>query len=116
MVKPARHGNGYDPDLIVQYVRSIEELAQDKEQAQSEFMHRAKAITAEIKEVYDAAKESGIPRKELKAVVRTRELERKVEAERQKLEPEEQDTYDMIRHALGDFADSPLGAAALATR
>lgn len=46
--------------------------------------------------------------------MKTRQLENKLEAIRDGLQADEQETFDQIRNALGDLADLPLGQAALA--
>lgn len=113
MAKPAKTGNGFDPDLTAQFVNRIEALYRERDQKHSEFMNEAKQILAEVSECYAMAKEKGIPKKELKAVVKTRALQRKLDAVRDNLEAEEQEQFDLIRHSLGDLAELPLGAAAL---
>jgi hypothetical protein len=60
------------------------------------------------------AEKAGIPKREFRAVMRTRQLENKLEAIRDGLQADEQETFDQIRNALGDLADLPLGQAALA--
>lgn len=113
MAKPAKTGNGFDPDLTAQFVTRIEALYTERDQKHSEFMNEAKNILWEVAECYAMAKEKGIPKKELKAVVKTRALQRKLVAVRDNLEAEEQEQFDLIRHSLGDLAELPLGAAAL---
>lgn len=111
--EPRPGGNGFDPAVVSGFVQRIESLGDDLLTERSEYMTRCKSIRGDIKLVLDEAKDAGIPRKELKLAVKTRELQRKVDAIREDLEGDEQDNYDMIRHALGDLADTPLGAAAL---
>jgi hypothetical protein len=77
-------------------------------------MNRARQIRDSIARVLVEAKDAGIPKKEFKLVIRTRALENKLEAIREDLEPDEAETYDAIRTALGDLGDLPLGQAALA--
>lgn len=113
MAKPAKTGNGFDPDLTVQFVQRIEALYRERDEKHSEFMNEAKNILSEVAECYAMAKEKGIPKKELKAVVKTRALDRAKEKVRDNLGPEEQEQFDLIRHSLGDLAELPLGAAAL---
>lgn len=47
-------------------------------------------------------------------MIKTRQLENRLEHLRDDLEPDEVETYDAIRLALGDLSDLPLGKAALA--
>lgn len=77
------------------------------------YMGRCKQIRQRMSGQYDIAAEKGIPRKALKLKVKERELERKIDALTEDLEPEEQDSFEMISAKLGDFANTPLGQAAL---
>jgi uncharacterized protein (UPF0335 family) len=111
---PAIGGNGFDPAKVQSFVARIENLHSDIKS----IMDAAKAQCSDIKEdislVYDEAHEkAGIPGKALKSVLKARALERKAAEVREKLDDEIQETHDMIRHALGDLADTPLGQAAL---
>lgn len=105
--------NGVNSDHAQGFVSRIENLYDDLEKERSEYMLRCKDIREGIREVLDEAKEHGIGKTALKAVIKTRALERKLEELRDDLEPDQQETYDQIRHALGDLAELPLGQAAL---
>jgi uncharacterized protein (UPF0335 family) len=96
-----------------QYVDRIERLYDDLASEKGEYMRKAKTIREDIALVLDDAKTAGIPKKELKAVIKTRDLERRAQAIRDDLEADSQETFDQIRVALGDLADTPLGEAAL---
>lgn len=110
--KPA--GNGFDPKHVKNAVDRIESLKFDIASIMGQAMMRCREVHQDIKHVYQEAKdEHGIPKKALRSVIKARELERKAAAVRDDLEPEVQDEHDMIRHALGDLADTPLGRAAL---
>ncbi|GGC90604.1 hypothetical protein [Chelatococcus reniformis] len=95
------------------FVTDIERLQTEMRSKQAEHMAWNKKQRELINGYYDRAKDSGIPKKELKTVVAIRELERKAKKKRDDLEPEQQDTVDMIRSAIGDLADLPLGQAAV---
>ncbi|HEX5508772.1 MAG TPA: GapR family DNA-binding domain-containing protein [Pseudolabrys sp.] len=106
--------NGFDPDKVKSFIERIENLQSDIRTVKAENAVRCKTIMDDIKIVLDEAKEDGIPRKELKAVLKARELERRLEETRDNLDGESQETFDQIRFALGDLAETPLGGAALA--
>jgi len=111
---PPRPGsNGFDPDQIKGLVGRIETLHGDLLTERSEYTTRCKGIREDMRLVFNDAEKHGVPRKALKAVINARALEKRAEAAREDLEPDVQDTFDNIRHALGDLADLPLGAAAL---
>lgn len=112
-----KHGNGFDPDKCKSFVDRIESLHADIASEMSAALNACKQIHGDIKIVYQEAKdEAGIPKKALKRVIKVRALERKAEEMREELEGEDQDSFDQIRHALGDLADTPLGQAALAEK
>lgn len=106
--------NGYDAAKTKSFVSRIENLHAEIATIMGTALNECKTVHADIKLVYDEAKEeAGIPKKALKKVVKARELERKAAAVREDLEAEDQDTFDMIRQALGDLADTPLGQSAM---
>lgn len=107
--------NGFSPELVSGFVDRIETLYGDLLSEKSEYMLKAKAIRADMALVFDEAKDKDIPKKALKAVIKARDLEAKAIAARDDLEDDLQDSFDNIRHALGDLADLPLGEAALET-
>ncbi|MGY2052940.1 hypothetical protein [Methylobacterium sp. JK268] len=110
----AQHGNGPNPERTRECVERIEAIADRKEAAHMEYMRQCSVFAEETKAVYDEAKKAwGLNRRSLKAVIKTRAMERKLEALRDDLEGEEQETFDQIRHALGDLADTPLGQTVL---
>lgn len=107
----------YDAEKTQGFVDRIENLHADIATIMSKALNACRAVHGDIKIVYQEAKdEAGIPKKALKKVVQARALEQKARAVREDLEAEDQDDFDRIRQALGDLADTPLGAAALAPR
>ena len=105
--------NGYDPAKVGKFVGDIEKIMAQMESEKGSYMARMKGFREDISAIYDEAKDAGLPKKEMKAVVKARELERKVEKLRDGLTDDQQDAFDLLRHALGDLADTPLGRAAL---
>lgn len=96
-----------------QFVADIERHYGTLDTYRGEYMKRCRDVRDLIAQTYDRAKDAGIPKKELKAVIKARDLKRKIEALRENLEEDGAETFDQIRHALGDLADLPLGDAAL---
>lgn len=107
---PANGSNGFQASQ--RWVKEIEAKLAEKLSIKMENASRQKRVQEDIDRCYEAARGEGIPVKELKAVIKAREFERKIEALREDLE-DGAETFDMIRHALGDLAELPLGAAAL---
>lgn len=95
------------------WVKEIEGKLAEKLSIKMENASRQKRVQEDIDRCYEAARGEGIPIKELKAAIKVRELDRKKEAIRSGLGDDGAETFDQIRHALGDLADLPLGTAAL---
>lgn len=109
----AFRGNGFDPAILGAFNFRIENLYGDLGTEKSESMLRCKAIHSDIDEVLKEAKNAGIPKSEFKAVIKKRTLLAKAEAIREDLEGDRQNNFDQIEIALGKFAETGLGAAAV---
>jgi hypothetical protein len=70
--------------------------------------------TKAVADEYESASNRGISKKLLKKKIKERDLLRKVDGLITDLEEDERSEYDMLSEKLGEFADTPLGAAALA--
>ena len=103
--------NGFE--AAERWVKEIERHHDTLASYQGEYMSRCRPVRESIAGCYDAAKEAGIPRKELKAVIKERKFLKQIEANRARLEEDEQETLDQIKHALGMLSELPLGDAAL---
>lgn len=110
----AVRSNGYDPDAVKSFVARVESLEGEIEVFRSEFKERCEAVKEDIAAVIGEALAAGIPKKELKAKLKERATRRKADAIRAKLKSHEQDNFDNLGLALGDFRDTALGKAALA--
>ncbi len=67
-----------------------------------------------VADQYDHASDQGISKKLLKTKIKERDLERKIDDLTVDLEDDERNEYEMLSEKLGEFADTPLGAAAMA--
>src|SRR6202030_3317563 len=110
--QPRAGTNGFDPDVLHALVDRIEGVVEDLLSERGSYMSKCRSMREDIANIYDEAKARGIPTKPLKKAVKARELTRKIEALRVDFDLIERETYDQIRHALGDLADTPLGEAA----
>lgn len=104
--------NGFDATVLKRFVTDIERHHETIASYKGEHAQRVKSVQELITEVFDRAKDAGIPRKELKAVIKERRLLVQIENLREELEEDQQETLDQIKHALGMLADLPLGEAA----
>ena len=105
--------NGPSSEDMKEFVAGIEAEHKKLVDLKMSYMRECQVHRANIKGILDDAKDKGLDKKSVKAVVRSRALERKAKAAREDLaDIVLQDEYDKIRRALGDLADTPLGQAA----
>ena len=78
-----------------------------------EYMQRCQGPRGRIKSVMAAAKEAGVNTVAFRATVAKHRAARKLQARLENLEADDRYAFDMIQEALGEFGDTPLGAAAL---
>jgi uncharacterized protein (UPF0335 family) len=107
----AARQNGYDPKKVKDYVTRHEALDADILKEHMAYMSRVGEIKEDQNEILETAKADGIPRKAIKAVLKVRKKERELENIRDDLEGDEQDDFDLLRHALGDLPDEIAKAA-----
>ena len=113
MVRVLEGRNRASSDQMADFVKRIENLEEEKLREKMTYMERARRISEQQKAVYDEAKDDGVPKKALKAVIKVREHERKAADLRDDLEDDDAASFEDIRSALGDYADTPLGSAAV---
>jgi hypothetical protein len=77
-------------------------------------MTECKRIRGNISLHAEKASDRGISTKLLKTIIKERALERKINDLHEVLEPDEQSELEMLTEKLGDFANTPLGGAAIA--
>lgn len=114
----ARHAtdnsNAPDDADVQAAVKHIEERFADLASERGVYMQKCKRIREGMANDYDTAANRGINKKLLKKIIRERDLERKIAALTEDLEPDEQSELEMLIDRLGDFGNTALGAAALA--
>jgi uncharacterized protein (UPF0335 family) len=95
MSEVGHNSSGIAADRLWSIVCRVERLDEEK-----------KALSADIKEIYQEAKSAGFDCSVIRKLIR----ERKMDA----ADLEEQETLlDVYRRALGPYADTPLGQAAI---
>jgi hypothetical protein len=77
-------------------------------------MTKCKRIRATMEDDYKTASNLGISKKLLKGIIKERDFERKIAALTDDLEDDERSEREMLTEKLGAFANTPLGAAAVA--
>lgn len=95
------------------FVDKFEELEEQILSERSKFMTACKKIREAQKELLDDAKSQGWAKKVIRTAVDVRRLEAKKQEKLDDLEDDgRSDAVDLLK-ALGGFADTPLGAAAV---
>jgi hypothetical protein len=105
-------GNGYDQAQLEGFLTEIDAADDKLAELKSNYMNKCKGPQADIAGVLEVAKESGVPMRAFKALVKNRRLNRKIEANAARLGPDDAAEYDKLCSDLGDFIDLPLGRAA----
>jgi uncharacterized protein (UPF0335 family) len=109
----AEAGNGFDHAVVEEMVGKLEGCDADLISEHSSYMNACRQIRQRKKDLYALAKEQGLPQLELKTLVRTRKKDREKLALIEALEQDQRQVFEMLREALGDFGETPLGASAL---
>jgi hypothetical protein len=112
MANPASH-NEPSADHVIEAVEAIERLHGDLLTEKMTYMKKCKDIRKIVADEYETASNRGISKKLLKTKVKERDLERKIDDLTADLEDDERSEYQMLSEKLGEFGDTPLGAAAL---
>ena len=105
--------NGFDTEALRSYLETIDQADDDLLALKSQHMLGCKAPRSRIKEAMAAAREAGLPMTSFRAVVAAHRAERKVAARLAELEQDDLDQFEQMQAALGAYADTPLGQAAL---
>jgi hypothetical protein len=113
MANPASH-NEPSAEHVIEAVEAIEKLFGDLLVEKTTYMSKCKTIRKIMADEYDSASNRGISKKLLKTKIKERDLERKIDDLTADLEDDERNEYQMLSEKLGEFGDTPLGAAALA--
>jgi len=113
MANPAS-ANEPSAEHVVEAVEQIEKLFGDMLSEKMAYMKKCKDIRKIIADEYETAGNRGISKKLLKTKIKERDLERKIDGLTKDLEDDERSEYEMISEKLGEFAELPLGQAALA--
>ena len=106
--------NGYEDDDLSSIVTDIEELEAEKKAVMAAALQECGQITKRIKNKFAEAKDDlAIPLKPLKAMLKLRKKQREMDAIVADVPEEFGEMLESMQAALGDFADTPLGEAAV---
>jgi uncharacterized protein (UPF0335 family) len=95
------------------FLARVENVLDQLNTLKRKYMAECKGLRADIKQIYDDAKDADVPVRALKGLVKYRQLEKKQAAIADTIAEDEVDEYQMLKEALGDFGDTELGQAAL---
>ena len=107
------HGDAYDGGEIARYLDTIDREDGELATLKGEYMQRCQGPRGRIKSVMAAAKEAGVNTVAFRATVAKHRAARKLHDRLENLEADDRYAFDMIQEALGEFGETPLGAAAL---
>jgi len=113
MANPAT-ANEPSAETVLAAVNALEKIDSDLLAEKMAYMSACKQLRIRKADQYDHASDQGISKKLLKKKIKERDLKRKVAGVTADLEEDERSEYQMLSEKLGEFADTPLGAAALA--
>jgi proline dehydrogenase len=113
MARPANEKNAPSEDDVQAAVGNIEQGYAELLRERGIYMQKCRKIREAIANDYEQAADHGISKKLLKKIVKERELERRIAGLTDDLEPDEINEHQMLLEKLGEFANTPLGSAAL---
>lgn len=108
-----RKGNGFDKKAVMGVITDIEGIEAEIRKVKASNAAECKALLDDIKEIKKDAKDNGLPKKLLNAILKKRANEREADDLVKEFDPEEQDLFEQLQLALGMLADTPLGQHAL---
>ena len=94
-------------------VEDIEQCYAELLTEKMQSMQRSKRIRGIMADHYASAQNLGIAKKLLRKIIKERKLERDIAALTDDLEGDELSELAMLQEKLGEFANSPLGQAAV---
>lgn len=113
MAKNAK-SNGYDLSVVSEVISRHEELDRECESIMGKARKECQSRRADQKELLQEAEDAhGISKKVLRAELKIRRQERKLEKAKSEIDDEIVDDVLHLHDALGEYASTPLGAAAV---
>jgi hypothetical protein len=96
------------------YLSSIDAADDELASLRGSYMSSCKGPRGTIREIKDSAREAGFNMKAFAVILKGHRAERQQDRRIAELEGEDIDAFQEMEQALGAFADTPLGEAALA--
>jgi hypothetical protein len=105
--------NGFDRAVTESMLKEMDGLDEQLLSLKAEYMNACKGPRGDIADIFKAAKDKGLPMRAFRALVKNRRLDKRMSANVERLEGDDQAQYDALVAGLGDFCDLPLGQAAM---
>lgn len=105
--------NRATPDEAGSFVDQYEQYEREIDALKIEHMNKVRKVREKQSDLLDDAKSQGVSKKIVKTLAAVRKLEAKAKDQMEEMEADDKAFALDIRKALGDFADMPLGAAAV---
>jgi len=105
--------NGYDGEALNRYIQAIDREHDALDIFRSEYMLKCKGPRGRIKETLKAVRADAVSMPAFREVLAKHLADRKHDKRLAALEADDADAYDLMVEALGPYADTPLGKAAL---
>jgi hypothetical protein len=106
-------GNGFTGQQLDKYIKEIDQADDELIELKIDHMNACKGPRGRIREVMKEAREAVDNIAAFRALVAKHRAERKIEARIAEMEADDRDDYEAMQDALGAFADTDLGKAAL---
>ncbi|PZU95497.1 MAG: hypothetical protein DI527_00375 [Chelatococcus sp.] len=99
--------------MVRNITERLSEIDGEIASAKGTFMAFCKKKAGDRKDILTEAKARGVNTRALKVEIKAGKLEAKAASLRDDLDPDDQHDAEAIRKAIGEFADTPLGGAAV---
>lgn len=108
--------NTFDPKRVEKIVNKIEHEHEGLLTERMSYMGKCRPYRERIGQHYEEGIGFGIPKAVLKAKIKERALLRQIDGIPDDFEDDERETYEQLSQALGEYADTPLGKAAMGAK
>jgi uncharacterized protein (UPF0335 family) len=106
--------NEFNAEQITGYLDAIDKADDEILELKASHAAQCKGPRGRIRNVMKQAKHDGMNMQALRTVVAAHRAERRIDQKIAELEADDLADYQLMEQALGAFADTPLGAAAVA--
>jgi len=105
--------SGFDGGKLRGFLAEIDIYDDELETLRGEYMEACQSARDGIKEIKKAVKEEGVNPVAFRELLTTHRAERAEQKRLAAMNPEDRDDFEAMQVALGAYADTPLGQAAL---